>query len=98
MVNARSIKQLLMLPLLALLLTYCAGVANALAARLATSEASGNSCTAAASKATARAAMVLADVLKRADERAGNLVEYAEQSRGRGVTCEPAYDGIQIAR
>ena len=43
------------------------GAADNLALRLAASEASGNSCAAAASKAAARAAMVLADVLKRAD-------------------------------
>lgn len=70
------------------------GAADAIAARLAASEASGNSCTAAASKAAARAAVVLADVLKRADERAGNLADYADQSHGRGMTCEQAFDGL----
>ncbi|PAM81011.1 hypothetical protein CES87_28095 [Pseudomonas sp. ERMR1:02] len=45
-------------------------------------------------KAAARAAMVLADVLKRADQRAGDLAEVADQARGRGMTCEQAYDGI----
>lgn len=62
--------------------------------RLAASEASGNSCTAAASKAATRAAALLADVLKRADERAGDLAEVADQARARGVTCEQAYDGL----
>jgi hypothetical protein len=71
------------------------GAADNLAYRLAASEASGNSCTAAASKAAARAAMVLADVLKRADQRAGDLAEVADQARARGVTCEQAYDGLQ---
>ena len=70
------------------------GAADSLAARLAASEASGHSCTAAASKAAARAAMVLADVLKRADQRAGDLAEAADQARARGVTCEQAYDGL----
>lgn len=70
------------------------GAADNLAAQLAASQASGNSCTAAASKAAARAAMVLADVLKRADQRAGDLAEAADQARARGVTCEQAYDGI----
>ncbi|WP_460116690.1 DUF2514 domain-containing protein [Pseudomonas sp. S2_C03] len=70
------------------------GAADDLAAQLAASEASGNSCATAASKAAARAAMVLADVLKRADERSGNLADYADQSHGRGVTCEQMYDGI----
>lgn len=62
--------------------------------RLAASEASGNSCTAAASKAAARAAAVLADVFKRADERAGDLAEIADQARARGLTCEQAYHGL----
>ncbi len=68
--------------------------ADDLANRLAASEASGNSCTAAASKAAAHAARVLADVFKRADERAGILAAEADQSRARGVTCEAAYQGI----
>lgn len=58
----------------------------------AASKASSHSCTAAASQAATRAVMVLADVFKRADERAGDLAEYADQSRGRGVMCEQAYD------
>lgn len=70
------------------------GAADNLAAQLAASEASGNSCTAAASKAAARAAMVLADVFKRADQRAGDLAEVADQARARGMTCEQAYDGL----
>jgi len=44
--------------------------------------------------ALARAAMVLADVLKRADQRAGDLAEVADQARARGMTCEQAYEGI----
>lgn len=64
------------------------------AAGRAASAASGHSCTAAASAAASRAALVLADVLKRADERAGDLATDADQSRGRGVTCEQAYDGV----
>ncbi|NWC08303.1 DUF2514 domain-containing protein [Pseudomonas agarici] len=54
----------------------------------------GNSCTAAASQAATRAALVFADVLKRADQRAGDLAGYADQSRGRGVTCEQAFDAL----
>lgn len=59
-----------------------------------TSPAGGHSCTAATSAAASRVALVLADVLKRADERAGDLATDADQSRGRGVTCEQAYDGV----
>ena len=70
------------------------GEVDKLAARLAIRQAGGNSCTAAASKAATRAAMVLADVLKRADQRAGELAETADQARTRGMTCETAYDGI----
>ncbi|VVO86858.1 DUF2514 family protein [Pseudomonas fluorescens] len=70
------------------------GAADTLASRLAASEASGDSCTAAASEAAAHAAMVLADVFKRADQRAGDLAEVADQARARGVTCEQAYEGI----
>jgi hypothetical protein len=68
--------------------------ADNLARRLAASEASGHSCTAAASQAAARFAAVLADVLKRADQRAGDLAAIADQARARGMTCEQAYDGL----
>ncbi|OOG11275.1 DUF2514 family protein [Pseudomonas sp. C9] len=70
------------------------GAADAIAARLAASEASGNSCTAAASKAAARYAAMLADVLKRVDQRAGDLAEVADQARARGLTCESAYGAM----
>ncbi|NWA24071.1 DUF2514 domain-containing protein [Pseudomonas gingeri] len=68
--------------------------ADDLANRLAASEAGRNSCTAAAGKAAAHAARVLADVFKRADERAGILAADADQSRARGMTCEAAYDSL----
>jgi hypothetical protein len=65
-----------------------------LADRLA-AQARSNSCTASTSAAASRAALVLADLFKRADERAGELAADADQSRGRGVTCEQAYDGLE---
>lgn len=65
--------------------------ADDLARRLSTSKSSGHSCTTAASQAATRAVMVLADVFKRADQRSGELAADADQSRGRGVTCEQAY-------
>lgn len=68
--------------------------ADNLARRLAASEASGNSCAAAASKAAARYAAMLADVFRRADQRAGDLAEAADQARARGVTCEQSFDGL----
>ncbi|HEY4664443.1 MAG TPA: DUF2514 family protein, partial [Comamonas sp.] len=64
------------------------------AGRLADSEASHNACTADASKARADAARVLADVLKRADERAGKLAAYADRARVAGLACEAAYDAV----
>jgi DNA primase len=70
------------------------GAADNLSNRLAANEASGHSCTAAASKAATRAAAVLADVFKRADQRAGDLAAIADQARARGMTCERAYDEI----
>jgi len=69
--------------------------ADNLARRLAASEASGHSCTSAASQATARDAAVLADVLKRADQRAGDLAAVADQARTRGLTCEQSYTSIK---
>ncbi|WP_223472903.1 MULTISPECIES: DUF2514 domain-containing protein [unclassified Pseudomonas] len=65
-----------------------------LASRLTASQGGGHSCTAAASQAATRAVLVLANVFKRADQRAGDLAGYADQSRGRGVTCEQAFDGL----
>ena len=68
--------------------------ADGVASRIAASQAGGNSCTAAASAAATRAVMVLADVLKRADQRAGDLATVADQARARGLTCEQAYDAL----
>jgi hypothetical protein len=65
--------------------------------RLAASEANGHSCTASASKTAARYATVLACVLKRADQRAGDLAEAADQAHSRGLICEEAYDGLKAA-
>ncbi|WP_397448110.1 DUF2514 family protein [Pseudomonas sp. NA-150] len=68
--------------------------ADDLANRLAASQASGNSCTAASSKAAAHAARVLADVFKLADQAAGTMANAADQARVRGATCEQAYYSI----
>ena len=65
-----------------------------LARRLTASQGSSHSCTAAASAAASRAVLVLADVLKRSDERSGDLAGYADQSHSRGVTCTQAYDAL----
>lgn len=68
--------------------------ADGLAGRVSASQAGGNSCTAAASAAATHAVMVLADVLKRADQRAGDMATVADQARARGLTCEQAYDAL----
>lgn len=65
--------------------------ADELAARLAASQAGVHSCTAATSAAATRAIMVLANVFKRADERAGDLAGYADQIHARGMICQQAY-------
>lgn len=49
------------------------GAADDSAARLSANDATNNSCSADAGKAASRAAMVLADVRKRADQRADDL-------------------------
>ncbi|WP_145516103.1 DUF2514 family protein [Yersinia aleksiciae] len=38
--------------------------------------------------------MVLAYVLERVVQRAGDLAEVADQVRTGGMTCEPAYDAL----
>ncbi|MFS1291994.1 DUF2514 family protein [Pseudomonas piscis] len=55
---------------------------------------SSNSCTAAASAAATRTALVLAELFKCVDERAEDLAADADLSRNRGVTCEQADDGL----
>lgn len=65
-----------------------------LARRLAASQGSSHSSTAAAIQAATRAVMALADVFKRADSRAGDLAADADQNRSRGVTCEQAFHGL----
>lgn len=65
------------------------------AGRIAAAEAGRDSCTAAASKAAAESARVLADVLAEADRLAGVYAEAADQARVRGMACEAAYDDIR---
>ena len=42
-----------------------------------------------------RAAMVLSDLLQRADKRAGELAAAYDRARIAGLTCERSYDGIR---
>ncbi|BAO20666.1 hypothetical protein [Pseudomonas phage PPpW-3] len=69
--------------------------AGRLAGRLADSQARVSACTTDASKAAAENARVLADVLKRADQRAGHLAGVADQAMTRGLACEAAYDAVR---
>ena len=69
--------------------------ADGLASRIAASQAGGNSCTAAASQAAARAVMVLADVLKKSVRRNTELAETADSAIARGGVCEAAYSALQ---
>ena len=45
-------------------------------------------------QAAARAAMVLSDLLARADERAGELAQAYDRARIAGQQCEREYDGL----
>lgn len=72
--------------------------ADRLAARLADAEAQRGACSAAAGQTAAQSARVLADVLKRADERAGKLAAYADRVSTAGAACEAAYDALDAVR
>ncbi|AGA74851.1 DUF2514 domain-containing protein [Pseudomonas plecoglossicida] len=45
-------------------------------------------------QAATRAAMVLSDLLTRANERAGELAKAYDRARIAGLTCEAAYNGL----
>jgi Protein of unknown function (DUF2514) len=45
-------------------------------------------------KADAQAAAVYSDLLRRADQRAGELAAIADDSRARGIGCERHYEAI----
>lgn len=50
------------------------------------------------SEAARRAAMVLSDLLQKADRRAGELAKFGDESRIAGLACERAYDGLTPRR
>lgn len=54
-----------------------------------------NSGTANGSQTRASTADLLADVLRRADERAGELAQIADRARASGSACERSYDSIR---
>lgn len=65
---------------------------------LADSEASGSACATSAGKAAAKAARVLADVFKLADQAAGTMARTADQALTRGGLCERAYDEVSDSK
>ncbi len=62
--------------------------------QLATSKTGELSAIAAASAARANTAILLANVLESADKRAGELAEYADRARIKGLQCENTYKGV----
>ena len=66
--------------------------AKRLAARA--SQCSGNTGAAISGQTTDSAAVVLADLLGRADKRAGELAAAYDQARNAGLACERAYDAL----
>lgn len=69
--------------------------ADAIATSLGSRTASLGACTAATGAAAAESARVLADVLKRADSRAGTLAAIADDAIERGNTCAAAYNTVR---
>lgn len=58
------------------------------------SSCTGHPAAAAGSPTTNHAAMVLSDLLTRADKRAADLASLADRSRIAGLACEASYDGL----
>lgn len=56
--------------------------------------AAGDPAAAAGGPPAAGPGLVLADMLRRADERAGQLAQYADQARVAGLACERAYGAL----
>ena len=65
-----------------------------LAARLAASERARCAATASESATGTTGSELLAELFRRADQRAGELAAIADQARIRGLTCEAAYDAL----
>ena len=69
--------------------------ADKLAARLAERERACKSSTAGTGQTTTSGYTVLAELFRRADERATKLADIADQSRVRGLACESAYSALK---
>lgn len=68
------------------------------AARLAASERARRAATASGGATDITGSELLAELFRRADKRAGELAETADQARIRGLTCEAAYDALTEAK
>ena len=69
--------------------------ADKLARRLADSERACGAGTPGRSEAETSGAVLLADLFRRADDRAGELAREADEARARGLACEAAYDAVK---
>ena len=78
--------------------TVSTGSVQFAAAKLAIgpSSCTGHPTAAAGSSPANHAAMVLSDLLARADKRAADLAALADKSRIAGLACEQAYDGLSV--
>ncbi|RJT45677.1 DUF2514 family protein [Rahnella woolbedingensis] len=72
--------------------------ADKLAARLTERERACKSSAAGAGQATTSGSTVLAELFRRADERATKLAAIADQSRVRGLACESSYAALSAKK
>lgn len=78
--------------------TAADGLRARVAQLVAAARASRNPAVASASAAAGDPLDVLANVLTRADRRAGDLAAYADSARVAGTACERAYDSLTAAK
>jgi Tfp pilus assembly protein PilV len=72
--------------------------AETLARRLADREKTCHPRTAATGTTVTTGSELLAELFRRADQRAGELASLADQARARGLACEMAYDAVRTAQ
>ncbi|HDP0189786.1 TPA: DUF2514 family protein [Salmonella enterica subsp. enterica serovar Concord] len=72
--------------------------ADKLARQLADRERACGAGTPGRSEAETSGAVLLADLFRRADDRAGQLAKDADEARARGLACEAAYDAVKSGR
>lgn len=69
--------------------------ADKLARRLADRERACGAGTPGRGETKTNGAVLLADLFRRADDRAGELAREADEARARGLACEAAYDAVK---